>query len=61
MPHLSLTFINFNYINEIRREQRRQHNNLINSNVSKYSHTIELKLNKSRRKKSLDMEVFCCL
>ena len=61
MPHLSLTFINFNYINEIRREQRRQHNNPINSNVSKYSHTIELKLIKSRIKKSLSMKVFCCL
>ena len=61
MPHLSLTFINFNYTNEIRREQRRQHNNLINSNVSKYSRTIELKLNKSRIKKSLGMKVFCCL
>ena len=61
MPHLSLTFINFNYINEIRRKLRRQHNNLINSNVSKYSYTIELKLNESRIKKSLDMKFFCCL
>ena len=38
---LSLTFVNFNYINEIRREQRKQYNNLINSDISKSSHTAE--------------------
>ena len=40
-PYLSLTFVSFNYINEIRREQRKQYNSIINSIVSKCSHTIE--------------------
>ena len=40
-PYLSLTFVSFNYINKIRREQRKQYNNLVNSNVSKCSHSIE--------------------
>ena len=40
-PQLSLTFVNFNYINEIRREQRKQYNNIVNSNVSKCSHIIK--------------------
>ena len=34
-PHLSITFVNFNYIKEIRREQRESSTiiNLINSSV----------------------------
>ena len=40
-PYLILTFDSFNYINEIRSKQRNQYNNIINSNVSKCSHTIE--------------------
>ena len=36
---LSLTFVNFNYVNEIRREQRKQYNNLINSNVCRLQST----------------------